>query len=443
MEVNTPEIVEEKVETFKEDKKKIVVIIVVVVVVVITFVVAGIISLLSGTEKSDEAREKGYGSPANTEVINPQATQKMVVVIPEVSRDSILRSVDSGQSFDNYFRIATTSKLGPVDVLGITFHPKIENELFVSTYDDGIFLNQAEKILWDQIPFPPKKIYSFILDKKDPDNRSFASGITSENGRIFRTVDGGVEWQVVYAEPGSKTYVSALTQDPNNVDIILAGTSAGTLVRSADGGDTWKNIGQKISGKITRFAHDGQKASFVYLLVHGGKIYHSFDAGATWLNWEEEKQKEIKSLSARASELSRAGNRDGSRYIKEQITALQTRNKTEKIPSGIISITADPSASGVLYASLSKGLYRSTDYGKYWKQINIIESAEKFPILSVAINPKDSNEISFVAGSSFYRSVNYGSTWSITPLDKTRNASIVTYDPSDPTIIYIGLSSKK
>jgi hypothetical protein len=97
----------------------------------------------------------------------------------------------------------------------------------------------------------------------------------------------------------------------------------------------------------------------------------------------------------------------------------------------------------VLYATLSKGVYRSSNFGKYWKQINIIESAERYPIPSVAINPDDSNEISFVAGDTFYRSTNYGSTWSVTPLDKTRNASFVAYDPFDTTIIYLGLSAKK
>jgi photosystem II stability/assembly factor-like uncharacterized protein len=364
-------------------------------------------------------------------------------MIPEVEKDSILKSVDSGLSFETYFKIQTNTELGAVDVLGITFHPEVKDKIIVSTYDDGLFLNENKVNQWKVIQFPPQKIYSFILDKIDPDSRSFASGVTSGNGRIFRTENGGEAWRVVYAEPGANTTVSALTQDPNDNNIIIAGTSAGTLIRSVDRGDTWKNIGQKITSSIKHFTHDSTKTSVTYLLMNGGKIYHSYDAGLTWLNWEEEKTKEIKNLNDSASELSKSGNKAGADSLRAQAKAIQERNKIEKTPSGIINIVGDPSRTGVLYASLTKGLYRSTDYGKYWKKLNIIESAEKFPILSIAINPENSDEISFVSGNSFYRSINYGATWSVTPLDKTRNASFVAYDPFDPTVIFIGLSAKK
>lgn len=420
-----------------KENKNIIIFIGISIFVIFIVIIGGLIVIFSGGSKGGTATNSD-----ELQIITPE-TQKVEVVVPGVEKDSILKSVDSGLSFETYFRVVTNTEPGSIDVLGIAFHPEVKDKIVVSTYDNGLFLNENNINLWQPVSFPPQKIYSFLLDKKDPDNRSFASGVVSGNGRIFRTDDGGYSWRVVYAEPGLNTYVSALVQDPLNSNIIIAGTSGGTLVRSVDGGDTWKNIGQKISSSISQFTHDSVMSSVTYLLMKGGKIYHSYDAGLTWLNWEEEKTKEIKSLNDQASAASRAGNKDGAQYLKDQVKAIQERNKTEKTPSGIINIVADPNKSGVLYASLSKGLYRSTDYGKYWKPINIIESAEKFPILSVAINPNDSNEISFVSGNSFYRSVNYGSTWAITPLDKTRNASFVAYDPFDPTIIYLGLSAKK
>ena len=417
-----------------KENKNIAIFLGVAIVVFIVVLIAGLVILFGGSDKSSSS-----GEQATTKT----AVQDVEPVVLGVNKDSILKSIDSGKSFETYLFIATESNLGAVDVLNITFHPETKDRIVVSTYDDGLFLNENGVNKWEPIVFPQQKIYSFILDEEDPDNRAFASGVISENGRIFRTDDGGESWSTVYAEPGNKTYVSALTQDPLNGNIIIAGTSAGTLVRSVDGGDTWKNIGQKISSAISYFTHDSAKNSLTYLLMKGGKIYHSYDSGVTWLNWEEEKVKEIKAINTRASELYKAGDKEGSQYLKDQAKALQTRNRTEKTPSGIIYIIADPNRSGVLYASLAKGLYRSTDYGKFWSKVNIIESAEKFPILSIAINPNNSDEISFVSGNSFYRSVNYGSTWAITPLDKTRNASFVAYDPYDPSTIYVGLSAKK
>lgn len=414
-------------------------IIIAVVTVVVVVIIAGLVMLFSGDDK-ESAAPTGELPPATT-VVNTETTNSGKTV-PGVYKDSILKSTDSGANFETYFAVATTSELAVVDVLSITFDPLVQDRIVVSSYDDGLFLNEKKINLWQPIPFPPQKIYSFILDNKSPATRAFASGVVADNGRIFRTDDNGVNWRAVYVEPGLKTYVSALTQDPMNQEIIIAGTSAGTLVRSIDGGDTWNNIGQEITGKITHFTHDSVPTSLTYLMV-GSDIYHSYDTGLNWLNWEDVKVKEIKDLRDKANEASRAGNKGLATALKDQATALQARNKTEGVPSGIVTIVADPSISGVLYAGLTKGLYRSTDYGKYWKPVNIIESAEKFPILSIAVNPDDSNEISFVAGNAFYRSVNNGMTWAITPLDKTRNASFVAYDPFDTSVIFVGLSAKK
>lgn len=419
------------------NEKKNVVLQIIIAVAVIVVIIAIAMTFMSGSKN-----EKTSPTPQDAEPAGP--SQNTDDIVMGVYKDSILRSTDSGLNFENYFKIATATdaKIGVADALSIAFHPDTENKIVVSSYDDGLFLNEDRVNAWKQISFPPKQIYSFILDKNDPDNRAFASGVVSGNGRIFRTDTQGQAWRAVYAEPGADTYISALVQNPQNASVVLAGSSVGTVVRSTDGGDTWKNIGQNIKGYISDFSYDSSRASFVYLLVKKGKVYHSTDGGLTWLNWEEEKTKEVKRLNDQATALTRAGNKEGGKQVKAVATALLERNKTEKAPSGPLFIVADPSVSGTVYLSASTGLYRSTDYGKFWKPVNIIESALKFPIPSVAINPNDSNEISFVAGKTFYRSVNGGVTWAITPLDNSRNASFVAYDPYDPTVIFIGTSAK-
>lgn len=365
-------------------------------------------------------------------------------VVMGVYKDSVLRSLDSGATFETYFKIATvtTAKMGVADVLSISFHPENKDDIVVTTYQDGIFVNQDRVNEWTPVAFPPKLIYSFILDRRDPDQRVFASGVVSGNGRIFRTGDAGETWSAVYAEPGMNTFVSALVQDPKDPSVIIAGTNVGTLVRSTDGGDTWKNVGQKISGRVSNFTYDASRRAFAYLLLLKGKVYHSSDGGLSWVNWEEEKVKEVKALYERANEVAREGDTEGAKSLREQAAALERRNKEDKAPSNILYIVADPTKSGTVYVSTVGGIYRSTDFGKYWKPLDVIESVTRFPIPSVAINPKNSNEIVFVAGRSFYRSTNGGATWAITPLDNTRNASFVAYDPFDPKVIFVGMSAK-
>ena len=365
-----------------------------------------------------------------------------VKLVPMITKDSILRSQDGGGTFTTYFRIATSGPVGLADVLAISFHPLVHDQVVVTTSNDGIFFNANRENVWTPVNFPPKQIYSFILDKKSPDNKVLASGVVGNNGRIFRTTNAGVDWRVVYAEPGPGTHVSGLAQHPKDLNVMLAGTSGGTVVKSLDSGDTWKNVGQKISGVISQFAFDATKTSFVYLLAYQKKIYHSPSGGTEWLDWEVEKAKEVSDMKKKAADLTAKGDKGSAKILLDQATALSKRNTENKAPGGIVLIVADPTKSGTIYAGTSKGLYRSPDFGKYWYKLNIIESAERFPIRSLAVNPKNSKEVSFVAGKSFYKSTNSGETWATVPLDNARNASFVAYDPFDPSVIFVGMSSK-
>jgi photosystem II stability/assembly factor-like uncharacterized protein len=358
-----------------------------------------------------------------------------------IDRDSILESTDAGDTFVPQFKLSEEGDIGLADVLSVAFHSQKEGYIVVGSVSDGLFRREAGKETWEQFVFPPKNIYSFILDKNDPDNRLFASGAVNENGRIFRSTDGGENWKPVYTEPGLKTLVTSLSQHHKNTNIIFAGTSAGTVIKSVDGGSSWKNLGNQIKGTIKDVNFDATKKDVAYLLTYGSTIYYSPDGGLTWIDWEEAKEKEVDALETQARAASRAGNKSGAEALNKRADDLAERNKKNKMPENPIFIVADPNTSGVLYASAESGLYRSKDYGKYWAEINIIESAKSHPIRSVAINPKNSKEIVFTAGTSFYKSTNSGETWSVTPLGTQRDASFIVYDPFNTQRILIGVSS--
>jgi len=334
---------------------------------------------------------------------------------------SLWRTDDGGKNFLVKSQIDEKTSITKSDILSIAYHPQESQTLYVSSVDSGIFKTEDGGDRWTNIPFPPKRIYSFILDKNDPNNRMFASGIVNDWGKIFRTDDGGATWKDVYTEPGQKTPITALSQHFRDRNVIFAGTAAGTVVKSIDSGETWKNVGNKINGLVGEITFDSEKSNVVYLLTFSDKLYYSPDGGMKWINWEEEKGKE-------------------SSTVKQKISNLNARGP---MPSGIISIMSDPIKSGVIYAGTNKGIFRSTTFGKYWDELNIIESAKKFPIRSIAVNPKNSNEIVFVAGKAFYKSIDGGETWMTTGLNVDRGASFVAYNPSYPEYLFIGLRNFK
>lgn len=384
--------------------------------------------IFSGCSFLPSSEQKGNSSNPVSEIFSKKA-----------EKGSLWRTNDGGQTFQVKSQIDENSRISSADILSITYHPKKSGTIYVSTINNGIFKTENSGDNWGQIAFPPKRIHSFLLDKNDPDNRMLASGVLNKWAKIFVTSDGGKDWREAYTEPGQETVITALSQHSRDTNAIFAGTSSGTIVRSVDGGNTWKNIGNKVDGAVADISFDASKDQVTYLLIAEKKFYYSPDSGAAWLDWEEEKKKEIIALQEKASKASSNGDREKAKNIRAQAQELNERNKKNKMPAGIVSIAADPSVSGIIYAGTKKGLFRSVDYGKYWEEINIIESAKKFPIRSIAINPKNSKEIVFVAGKAFYKSVDNGETWATTGLNVDRDASFVSYDPLDSGYLFIGL----
>jgi len=381
---------------------------------------------------------------------------------PQVKKGSIWKSVDGGTTFAPKITLeappVTTDvaanekekaavkppEITSADILTITFHPKDSNIIYVGTVNNGIFKTVNGGELWKYIKFPPQKIDSFTLDRNDPDKRMFASGVLGGVGKVFRTEDGGENWKEAYSEPGQKTQVTSLSQHFKDTNVIFAGTSGGTVIKSTDGGQTWKNIGQTIDGPVTEIPFDATKKLTVYALSYGKKMYYSSNGGEKWIEWEVVKKEEIKALKDKESKLRKEKNVGAADNLKKYIDTLEEKNRKEAMPSGIISLTASPFISGTLYAGTKNGqFHRSVDYGKYWKKINIIESASKFPIRMVTVSYSNKNELAFVSGMAFYKSLNGGETWAVTQIDADRPVSVISYDPKDSKVLYLGIGRDK
>ncbi|MEP7162890.1 MAG: hypothetical protein ABI747_03960 [Candidatus Moraniibacteriota bacterium] len=354
---------------------------------------------------------------------------------------SLWRSSDGGKTFEPKVTVAeTTSKITSADVLSLSFLPQVSSAegltetvapVFVGTIASGIFRSENGGGEWRHLDFPPKKIYSFTADKHDP-HRMFATGVVAERGKIYRSKDDGTTWEEVYTEPGVNTVIVSLAEHPVDTNVLFAGTSAGTVVKSTDGGNTWKNVGQQVDGPVTDISFDAKKPFVTYLLVFNTKMYYSENGGENWIDWEKVKLEE---RQKRLANVGKNGSSDDSTALQKQLEAEDKR----KSPQNMVSLTPDPLISGTLYAGTNTGLFRSTDFGKFWDEVNIIESAKKFPLRAIAVNPKNSEEVVFTAGRAFYKSANRGVTWSVLELAVDRDVSVIAYDPVNPSILYLGL----
>ena len=77
--------------------------------------------------------------------------------------------------------------------------------------------------------------------------------------------------------------MSSILVDPANTRQIYAGTTAGTVFKSQDGGTTWSQVsGSTIVAPISGLAFDPQNSEHLWAATSGQGVFYSPDGGTTW-----------------------------------------------------------------------------------------------------------------------------------------------------------------
>ena len=234
-------------------------------------------------------------------------------------------------------------------------------------------------------------------------------------GGVFKTTDGGINWQPMTDKFFSGT-IGAITVDSKNPDIVWVGGGE-TCIRgnvshgdgvwmTKDAGRTWSYMGLKETEQIGAVAIDPRNSDVIYVAALGPTfvanehrgLFKSTDAGKTWNK------------------------------------VLFVNDST-----GAVDFQFDPSNPDVMYVafwqagrtpwSLSSGgagsgLYKSTDAGKTWT--NLTKTAKGFPAgiygkIGIAVSPvKPSRVWALVEHDSggVYRSDDAGATWQLVNNDR-------------------------
>ncbi len=198
----------------------------------------------------------------------------------------------------------------------------------------------------------------------------------STPGYIFRTCDGGQQWDTLSISPS----VWDLKMHPRNSKILYAGLGSFDppygILKTTDGGENWFHAD---SGMIVDSEHlvqviefDSQFPETLYAGTSGplgGDIYKTTDAGGTW-------------------------------------TSIGT-----SLNSGVVCIAVDPFSTGTVYAGTQyAGLYKSDDGGNTWVQSLVTNVG----VFGIGIDPVDIDILHAgvgSAGSGYYRSTNGGESW--------------------------------
>ncbi len=221
------------------------------------------------------------------------------------------KTTDAGISWQPIFDREKVASIGAIAIA-----PSDANVIYVGTgepcirgdssFGDGVYRSTDAGKSWTHIGLSDSRhIGSIVVDPRDPNVVLVAAlghsyGPNPERG-VFRTTDGGKNWQKVLYED-ENTGAIDLSMDAHNPRIVFAamwqmrrrpwtlvsGGPGSALYRSVDGGQTWKKVEKHglPDGEWGRIGVSVSPAdsSRVYALIEAenGGLYRSDDGGESW-----------------------------------------------------------------------------------------------------------------------------------------------------------------
>jgi photosystem II stability/assembly factor-like uncharacterized protein len=286
------------------------------------------------------------------------------------------------------------------DVQGI---PSPSKTIYVAAAGGGIWKSGNNGITWRPI-FDDKDVVSMgMLAISKTDTNTVWAGTGEPNSRnsiepgggVYKSTNGGNSWTFMGLH--DTQHIGRIQIDPRNANTVYvaalgpvwkAGGDRG-LYKTTDGGTTWKLIKAGANNKTgaVDIQIDPTNPDVLYLsmweryrtpysLISGGTgsgLFKSTDAGATWT--------EIKGSGYPEGVKGRIG--IAIAPSNPQIVYALTEAASQE--PGPMSYQRDPAANG---------LYRSTDAGKTWTQMNHYDT-RPFYYSQVRVDPKNPDRVYF------------------------------------------------
>ncbi len=231
---------------------------------------------------------------------------------------------------------------------------------------------------WDSLHYFDADVGGIRVDPNNSQELYVSKrGIIIESNDIVMSTNGGTVWNLLFI--GNSYPVPVVEIDPTNSATVYVGVGSFYLHRSTDRGQTWHLVTQALANRMTSLAIAPSNDSILYLGFNPG-LFKSSDRGNTWT-----------SLSL------------GFQLV-----------------SGV-RIAVDPRNSDVVYVavytngSLPGGIYKSTNGGSSWNEMNNGLDTQDRQINSLAISPKNPNELFLGIYSSqhvLFRTTDGGMSWS-------------------------------
>lgn len=355
----------------------------------------------------------------------------------------MFRSENLGETWQ---RVTTLYTLGDqvldfnaANITTIAFDHLDQKAIYVGTQADGMFYTFNYGDGWFNTLTEKGTINDIVVD---PESNCII--YVAVHNAVYKSVDCSRRWARIYFETRTGQYVTALAINANNTDVIYAGTSGGSFLKSQDAGKSW-DVLKRFDDYISDIMIQNHVSDrLIYIANQRNGIFRTDDGGQNW--------KDLTELEVDQSEI------DEEKVFDQAVEARKKELKVDKLPPAelaklengkypklnsvggnakvVSAISIDRSVpDGLIYAN-PIGIFRLTD-GQRWRQLSLLTPPGQDNIYSVLVNSKDSDEILYGTSAAWYRSVDNGANWEIRPLPTDHTAKIIAYSP-DHKFLYLG-----
>lgn len=286
--------------------------------------------------------------------------------------------------------------LGNTNIRTLSQDPQDVKAFYVGTDTEGAYYSWDGGDAWWPLgsPFAQAQVDAIVVHPKEKCSLFVAAG-----KKVFRSTDCSRSWQ----SSDFDVTVSGLAIDPVQPSTLYAGNTRGDVLKSVDGGKSWRAI-HRLENRIERILiapPAGAGKPTIYVATRSAGLYRSPDDGTTW------------------SDLRRG--------LEDYPAAFEYRQ--------LVLARATPGT--LLYAS-KYGILRSTDAGLTWQPLTLITAPGTVDISSLSVNPQESNEIAYTTASTFYKSSDGGRNWVSKKLPTSRTVSLLYVDQADGKALWMG-----
>lgn len=247
----------------------------------------------------------------------------------------------------------------------------------------------------------------------------------SVGGGIWKTTDGGVNWEPLSDNHGNM-YVYSLAMDANNSSTYYWGSYGGNIYKSTDSGAVWTQVGNAGNSNVLKILVHPTDSNVIFASVQSSGLFKSEDGGTTWTNvvsgnsFDVEFDKNDSSIMF-ASGTSVHRSTDGGDTFTV-ITGFTSGPKmigvSEADSDKVYIVEASGSSFGNFYKSSDNGLtYRRVEHGSknyFGYESDGSDNRGQAPRdMGITVSPTNADEV-HIAGINSWKSTDGGTTFNIT-----------------------------